>query len=466
MALFYYEIRPGDSDHLSAYEFIQGVVEAEAAEIEGIVSQLEPEHFDLLRVLPVEEAKVSLDRLRRDIGQGLSTYHSEEVAGTEPCPEDQPFITAYEVETYGAPLSSSDEAGDSDDEDPWGVDAEPIPDTSTDLGLVLGCRVQDYEMVLPPDATDGVRAALAAELQQDRLAEGLSPDTAVEEGSFAELLLHFGWNTDQEQAASGWFRLWTDAEGIGEPALRALEVMAPFVAAGSWLDVVDGHGRRLPPPFEDDESGGRCRLWFDGQGVSIVPGGPLSPMPPGDRTSALDADQGGSVGRLMCIVAQDGDTAPEWAGEYHALGSLLNADGVGTDQLNVGPALAADAVAIHLPDSAAGAITAAWLEELLSTHGVRVLAVHPALSGHDTGVQPTRNEPRCRKCGAPPTDAIVFGVSGIGERVISYDSETGYYSTEDVDPAEYAQVAYAECQACGERAGDIHQLLGMVEDEG
>ena len=114
MALFYYEIRPGDSDHLPAYEFIQGVVEAEPAEIDAIVSQLEPEHIGLLGIYPVEEAKVNLDRLRRDIGQGLSTYHSEEVEGTEPCPEDQPYIAAYETATYGAPLPIDDEARDPD----------------------------------------------------------------------------------------------------------------------------------------------------------------------------------------------------------------------------------------------------------------------------------------------------------------------------------------------------------------
>jgi hypothetical protein len=68
-------------------------------------------------------------------------------------------------------------------------------------------------------------------------------------------------------------------------------------------------------------------------------------------------------------------------------------------------------------------------------------------------------EPKCRKCGSPPTSAIVFGVSGIGEAVLSY--ETDGYVTDDADPAEYAQVDYAECQSCGERADDIHELMGM-----
>ena len=70
----------------------------------------------------------------------------------------------------------------------------------------------------------------------------------------------------------------------------------------------------------------------------------------------------------------------------------------------------------------------------------------------------------CRTCGAPPTEAIVFGESGIGEPVTGYDPATGYYVTEDLDPAEYAPVAYAECQACGEQASDIHALMGMDPD--
>ncbi len=46
----------------------------------------------------------------------------------------------------------------------------------------------------------------------------------------------------------------------------------------------------------------------------------------------------------------------------------------------------------------------------------------------------------------------------------SYDPTTGYYATEDIDPADYAPVAYAECQACGEQADDIHALMGMNLD--
>jgi hypothetical protein len=71
------------------------------------------------------------------------------------------------------------------------------------------------------------------------------------------------------------------------------------------------------------------------------------------------------------------------------------------------------------------------------------------------------SDPKCRTCGAPPTEAVIFGESGIGERVLSYDPAGGGYHTDDSDPADYAPVDYVECQSCGERADDIHQLMGV-----
>ena len=55
-----YEIRQRDSDHLPAYEFIHGVVEVEPADIEAIVSQIEPRHTGLLTIIPGDEVSVSL----------------------------------------------------------------------------------------------------------------------------------------------------------------------------------------------------------------------------------------------------------------------------------------------------------------------------------------------------------------------------------------------------------------------
>lgn len=53
------------------------------------------EHFDLLTIRPV--VKVGLEQLRAVIGGGSLMYHSEEISGTEPCAEDQPYLDAYEA---------------------------------------------------------------------------------------------------------------------------------------------------------------------------------------------------------------------------------------------------------------------------------------------------------------------------------------------------------------------------------
>ena len=82
--------------------------------------------------------------------------------------------------------------------------------------------------------------------------------------------------------------------------------------------------------------------------------------------------------KRLCVVAQEGDTAPNWDGDYHALGSLLDpTHGVGPDKLNLASVFAAEEVAIHLPDTFTGEVTAAWLAERLNERGIRVLAVHP-----------------------------------------------------------------------------------------
>ena len=97
MPLFLYEISPGDSDHMPANYFVHGIVEAEPKEVKAILRALASRHFDLLQIRPVEEVAVGLDQLRVDIGDGLSTYHGEEVSGTKPCKADQPYIDAYEA---------------------------------------------------------------------------------------------------------------------------------------------------------------------------------------------------------------------------------------------------------------------------------------------------------------------------------------------------------------------------------
>jgi hypothetical protein len=96
-----YSIEPGDRDHLAAYYFIDGVVEAEPDEISAIVEEIRAKHFGLLTIRPLEEAKIDLAKLRLEIGAGLQTYHGEEVMADGPCPEDAAYIEAYERDTYG-----------------------------------------------------------------------------------------------------------------------------------------------------------------------------------------------------------------------------------------------------------------------------------------------------------------------------------------------------------------------------
>lgn len=90
--------------------------------------------------------------------------------------------------------------------------------------------------------------------------------------------------------------------------------------------------------------------------------------------------------KRLCVVVHEGDTAPNWDGDYHVLGSLLDPlEGVGPDKLALDPVFAADAVAIYLPDTLTGEVTAAWLVERLNERGIRVLAVHPTLEALKSG---------------------------------------------------------------------------------
>ncbi len=100
--LYAYSIAPGDRDHLPAYAFTEGIVEAEPDEVATIVAELE-DHFGLLDIRPIDTAKVGVERLRVDIGAGLSLLHSEEVEGTPPCDVDAPYIEAYESGTGWEP---------------------------------------------------------------------------------------------------------------------------------------------------------------------------------------------------------------------------------------------------------------------------------------------------------------------------------------------------------------------------
>jgi hypothetical protein len=106
--LYAYSIEPGDRDHLAAYYFVDGVVEAEPNEIAAIVEEVRANHFGLLTIRPIDQAKIDFAKLRLEVGSGLRTYHGEEVMGDEPCPGDATYIDAYERDAYGPPGNDSD----------------------------------------------------------------------------------------------------------------------------------------------------------------------------------------------------------------------------------------------------------------------------------------------------------------------------------------------------------------------
>jgi hypothetical protein len=93
--LYYYAIEPGDKDHLPAYDFDQGVVEAEPEEIAALMATQAGRHYGLLTLRPVQEQAINISAFHAALGGGLVTHHGQEVDDSEPCPEDAVFIDAY-----------------------------------------------------------------------------------------------------------------------------------------------------------------------------------------------------------------------------------------------------------------------------------------------------------------------------------------------------------------------------------
>ncbi len=99
--------------------------------------------------------------------------------------------------------------------------------------------------------------------------------------------------------------------------------------------------------------------------------------------------------KRLCVVAQEGDTAPGWASEYHALGALIDpADAIGPDKLNLEGLFEAQEVAVRLPDTLEGAATAMWIQERLAERGIPLLGIYPTLG--DLLGEP---DGRCPHCG-------------------------------------------------------------------
>lgn len=92
--LYFFAIEPGDKDHLAAYYFDYGVVEAEPDEMDALVKADAGTH-GLLRVKPVGEAKIDFTEFQAWVGSG----HGE-AAGTPLCEADRDLVRAYFAKDY------------------------------------------------------------------------------------------------------------------------------------------------------------------------------------------------------------------------------------------------------------------------------------------------------------------------------------------------------------------------------
>ena len=106
---FSYHIEPGDRDHMPSYYFTDGVVEADPDEIEQLKADVAARHRWLLTIGPYEEPEPeSIEDLKAAIGNGISIVHAE-VDGTEPCPEDAPYLAAADQSAAGGDVGDEDE---------------------------------------------------------------------------------------------------------------------------------------------------------------------------------------------------------------------------------------------------------------------------------------------------------------------------------------------------------------------
>ncbi|MEP7378154.1 MAG: hypothetical protein ABI725_01175 [Chloroflexota bacterium] len=92
--LYFYEISPGDMDHMPAYSFHKGVVEAEPAEMDALIAEINGRHIYLVEVTPIDEAKIGWEKFRAEVGSGIDVLHRE-AEGTPLCEEDRELIRAY-----------------------------------------------------------------------------------------------------------------------------------------------------------------------------------------------------------------------------------------------------------------------------------------------------------------------------------------------------------------------------------
>jgi hypothetical protein len=87
--LYYYDLMPGDGDHVPATSWSHGVVLAEPEEIEAIAAEMDERHYMLLWVRPVEHEPQTLAQFRETIGEAITAFHQIEEA--QPCAEDEAY---------------------------------------------------------------------------------------------------------------------------------------------------------------------------------------------------------------------------------------------------------------------------------------------------------------------------------------------------------------------------------------
>jgi hypothetical protein len=111
VALFYYEIRPGDGAFVSAMHFFHGVVEAESQEIEAIDGDVRERHAGFLQIWPIDEATHDITTLRTELRLGLEFLHCNDGREQPICVQDRQFYPVEILDWEYARQAGEDGAG-------------------------------------------------------------------------------------------------------------------------------------------------------------------------------------------------------------------------------------------------------------------------------------------------------------------------------------------------------------------
>lgn len=86
--LYLVQTEPGDRDHVPAWYFDTHIIRATQKQIDALKKAIDPKHYGLLEISPVDEVVIDLDndQGRGAIADGLRAYH--EVRDTKKCKAD------------------------------------------------------------------------------------------------------------------------------------------------------------------------------------------------------------------------------------------------------------------------------------------------------------------------------------------------------------------------------------------